>query len=69
MPVLLNAEGFEIVIHEEGSRFSYEIRHRDRSLVTSPVTYASAAEAQRAARVFVEGVDRLLGLDLPERDG
>ena len=68
-PVSLSQKGFEIVIHEGGARFSYEIRHRDRSLVTSPTTYASEAEAQRAARVFVEGVDRLLGLDPPHRGG
>ena len=68
-PVPLSHKGFEIVIHEEGARFSYEIRHRDRSLVVSPTTYASEAEARRAARVFVEGVDRLLGLDPPDREG
>ena len=65
----LHHKGFDIlVIHAEGtpSRFRYEIRHRERALVTSPVAYASEHEAVRAARVFVEGVDRLMGLDPPE---
>lgn len=64
-------KGFEIVVHAEGSRprFLYEIRHRDSSLVTSPTAYASENEAFRAARVFVDGVDRLLGIGALEREG
>lgn len=67
----LHHKGFDIVVHAEEApqRFRYEILHRERALVTSPVAYASETEAVRAARVFVEGVDRLLGLDPPEREG
>jgi hypothetical protein len=68
----LHHKGFDIIVlHAEGapSRFRYEIQHRERALVTSPVAYASENEAVRAARVFVEGVDRLLGLDPTEREG
>ena len=68
MPVLLNAKGFEIVIHEEASRWSYEIRHGDRALVSSPTTYASETTALHAARVFVDGVNRRMGLDPPGRE-
>lgn len=62
-------KGFEIVLHAEGPprRYRYEIRHRGRVLVTSPVAYGREADALREAQAFVDGVDRLLGLDAPAR--
>lgn len=70
-PVRLPYEGFEIVILEAGPplRFRYEIRHNERSLTSSPTSYASEETALRAARVFVESVNRRLGIDPPEREG
>jgi hypothetical protein len=69
--VPLPYKGFVIEIHEEPSprRFRYEIRHGERSLITSFASYVSEAAAEHAARVFVDGVDRMIGLDPPGRKG
>lgn len=57
-------KGFAIELLAEGSptRFRYRIRLGDRPSVTSVASYASQEAAVRAARAFVEAVDRTMGL-------